>query len=67
MLVLPRARTTAEPERKNGPLVAVTMVGVLVGTLVGEHLLLGLSRDRFRIVVSVAVGLLGLWFLLGSV
>ena len=49
------------------PLVAVTMVGVLVGTLVGERLLLGLSRDRFRIVVSVAVGLLGLWFLLGSV
>lgn len=49
------------------PLVAVTVVGVLVGTLVGERLLLGLSRDRFRIVVSVAIGLLGLWFLLGPV
>jgi uncharacterized protein len=49
------------------PLVAVIMVGVLVGTLVGQRLLLDLSHDRFRIVVSVAIGLLGLWFLVGPV
>lgn len=48
-------------------LVAVTVVGVMVGTLVGKRLLLGLSNDRFRILVSVAIGLLGLWFLLGPV
>jgi uncharacterized protein len=46
------------------PLVAVAVVGVLAGTLVGERLLLGLSRGRFRQIVSIAVGLLGLWFLL---
>jgi uncharacterized membrane protein YfcA len=45
------------------PLIALAIVGVLVGTLVGERLLLGLSRERFRQIVSVAVGLLGLWFL----
>ena len=48
-------------------LVAVTVVGVMVATLVGKRLLLGLSNDRFRILVSVAIGLLGLWFLLGPV
>jgi uncharacterized membrane protein YfcA len=46
------------------PLVALAVVGVLAGTLVGERLLLGLSRERFRQVVSIAIGLLGLWFLL---
>ncbi|HET7365352.1 MAG TPA: sulfite exporter TauE/SafE family protein [Burkholderiales bacterium] len=45
------------------PLVALTIIGVLAGTLAGERLLLGLSRERFRQIVSVAVGLLGLWFL----
>ena len=39
------------------------LTGVLAGTLVGERLLLGLSRERFRQIVSIAVGLLGLWFL----
>jgi uncharacterized membrane protein YfcA len=46
------------------PIVALAVVGVLAGTLVGERLLLGLSRERFRQIVSIAVGLLGLWFLL---
>jgi uncharacterized protein len=45
------------------PLVALAVVGVLAGTLVGERVLLGLSRERFRQIVSLAVGLLGLWFL----
>jgi uncharacterized membrane protein YfcA len=45
------------------PLVALAVVGVLAGTLVGERVLLGLSRERFRQIVSIAVGVLGLWFL----
>jgi uncharacterized protein len=45
------------------PLVALAVMGVLAGTLVGERLLVGLSRERFRQIVSIAVGLLGLWFL----
>jgi uncharacterized membrane protein YfcA len=45
------------------PLVALAVVGVLAGTLVGERVLLGLSREGFRQIVSIAVGLLGLWFL----
>jgi len=49
------------------PLVALALIGVLAGTLAGERLLLGLSRERFRCVVSVAIGLLGLWFLLSPV
>jgi uncharacterized membrane protein YfcA len=43
--------------------IALATVGVLAGTLVGERLLLGMSRERYRRVVSAAVGLLGLWFL----
>lgn len=47
------------------PLVAVAAAGVLAGTLAGERLLLGLSPERFRVLVSGAIGILGLWFLLG--
>jgi uncharacterized membrane protein YfcA len=47
-------------------LVVLAAIGVLTGTLTGERLLLGLSRERFRRVVCIAVGLLGLWFLLRS-
>jgi uncharacterized membrane protein YfcA len=46
-------------------LIGAASLGVLAGTLIGEHLLLGLSPARFRRLVSVAIGLLGLWFLLG--
>lgn len=46
-------------------LIAVMIVGVLAGTLAGERLLLGLSVDRFRVLVSIAVTILGVWFLLG--
>ena len=45
-------------------LVAVMIAGVVAGTLIGERILVGLSRERFRQVVSGAIGLLGLWFLL---
>lgn len=44
----------------------VAVLGVVAGTLLGERLLFGLSPARFRLVVSAAVGALGLWFLLGS-
>lgn len=47
-------------------LVALAAAGVLAGTLVGERLLFGLSPARFRVAVSAAIGLLGLWFLLGA-
>ena len=47
-------------------LVALCIAGVLAGTLLGERLLIGLSRERFRTLVSIAVGLLGLWFLFRS-
>ena len=46
-------------------LVALATAGVLVGTLVGERMLFGLPPARFRVIVSVAIGLLGLWFLFG--
>ena len=46
------------------PLVVLAAAGVLTGTLLGERLLFGLSAARFRVIVSAAVGLLGLAFLL---
>lgn len=47
--------------------VLIGVVGVTAGTLVGERVLLGLSRERFRVTVSIAVGLLGLWFVIHPV
>ena len=47
--------------------VVVASVGVIAGTLAGERVLLGMSVDRFRIVVSVLIGLLGFWLLSGLV
>jgi uncharacterized membrane protein YfcA len=44
--------------------IAVATVGVLVGTLIGERALFGLSPDRFRRVVGVLVGILGVWLVL---
>lgn len=48
------------------PMVGIATVGVLAGTVAGDRVLLGLSPERFRIAVSIAVGILGLWFILGS-
>ncbi|HEX5476482.1 MAG TPA: sulfite exporter TauE/SafE family protein [Burkholderiales bacterium] len=42
------------------------IAGVLAGTLAGERLLFGLSRERFRLLVSLAIGCLGLWFLFAA-
>jgi uncharacterized membrane protein YfcA len=47
------------------PLVIVAVIGVLAGTLAGERLLFGLSPARFRVVISTAIGLLGIRFLFG--
>lgn len=43
--------------------IVIASVGVLLGTLLGERILLGMSADRFRRTVSVLVGVLGLWML----
>jgi uncharacterized protein len=45
--------------------IAIASVGVLVGTIAGERVLLGLSPERFRFAISAAIGLLGLWLLFG--
>lgn len=44
--------------------IAFATVGVLIGTLLGERLLLGVSPARFRKVVSLLIGALGVWLLL---
>jgi uncharacterized membrane protein YfcA len=43
--------------------ITVAIAGVTLGTLLGERVLLGMSRERFGLVVAAAVGLLGLWLL----
>lgn len=47
------------------PAVAIASVGVLVGTIIGERLLLGMRPERFRVVLSVGIGVLGVWLLVG--
>jgi uncharacterized membrane protein YfcA len=46
--------------------IGIACAGVLVGTVAGEHILLGLSPRTFRFAISAAIGLLGLWLLFGS-
>jgi len=43
--------------------IGIATVGVLIGTLLGERALLGLSTRRFAQVVGIAIGLLGIWLL----
>ncbi|HJR60122.1 MAG TPA: sulfite exporter TauE/SafE family protein [Vicinamibacterales bacterium] len=45
--------------------ISTATAGVVIGTLLGERILFGMSRERFRIVVAASVGLLGLWLLAG--
>jgi len=47
------------------PLLVAT-AGVLVGTLLGERLLLGMTPERFRRVIAIVIGLLGVWILVQS-
>jgi uncharacterized membrane protein YfcA len=44
--------------------IGVATAGVLIGTLFGERLLFGLSPERFRRVVGILIGVLGLWLIL---
>jgi uncharacterized membrane protein YfcA len=43
--------------------IVVATVGVLIGTVVGERVLLGLSPRRFGQVVGWAIGTLGIWMI----
>ena len=43
--------------------IAVATAGVLAGTLLGERVLLGMPRERFRRATSLEVGLLGVWLI----
>lgn len=44
-------------------ILVVATAGVLIGTLIGERILLGLSRTQFRRAMGTLIGLLGLWIL----
>ena len=44
--------------------IMVATVGVLIGTIVGERMLLGLSPRRFGQTIGAAIGALGIWMLL---
>jgi uncharacterized membrane protein YfcA len=46
--------------------IALAAIGVLIGTVLGERVLLGLSARRFGQVVGVAIGVLGVWLLVGA-
>lgn len=46
--------------------IGVASIGVLIGTLLGERVLFGLSPTRFGQIVGAAIGVLGLWFLFRS-
>jgi uncharacterized protein len=43
--------------------IGVAAVGVLIGTLLGERVLLGISPARFGQLVGVAISILGVWLL----
>jgi uncharacterized membrane protein YfcA len=43
--------------------ITIAAAGVVVGTILGERVLLGMSKERFRLVLAGAVGALGVWLL----
>ena len=47
--------------RELGVVISITSVGVVIGTLLGERVMLGLSRDQFRRIVATLIGALGIW------
>lgn len=47
--------------------IAVAIVGVVAGTLLGERVLLGLTPQRFGRVVALAIAALGAWLLLRAI
>jgi hypothetical protein len=46
--------------------IGIAAVGVIVGTLVGERILFGLSPAAFGRIVGIAIGILGVWLILGA-
>jgi uncharacterized membrane protein YfcA len=48
------------------PTIAIATVGCLVGTVLGERLFLGLPPERYRMLVGVAVILVGVWLCVQS-
>ena len=46
--------------------ITVAAVGVLIGTVLGERILLGLSAGRFGQVLGIAIGLLGCWLIIAA-
>ena len=48
------------------PLVAVATAGTVIGTLVGERMLFGLSPERFRRLIAILIGAVGIWLLVGG-
>jgi uncharacterized membrane protein YfcA len=46
---------------------SVATAGVLIGTVLGERILLGLSIRQFRYAIAVLIGLLGLWLVVQGV
>jgi uncharacterized membrane protein YfcA len=49
-----------------GPL-GVATAGVLLGTIVGERILLGIPPRRFRMIVGAVIGALGVWIVAQAV
>jgi uncharacterized membrane protein YfcA len=43
--------------------IAVATAGCVIGTILGERVFLGMAPQRYRKVVAVAVGVLGIWLL----
>ena len=68
-LLVDAARTPMYLVRAGGSLldaadlILAATAGVVVGTLLGERLLFGLSADRFRRVIAVLIGLVGVLLL----
>ena len=48
------------------PWVIALTAGVVVGTLAGERLLFGLAPERYRAIVSAAIGIVGFWLLMSA-
>jgi uncharacterized membrane protein YfcA len=49
-----------------GP-IAIGTVGVVIGTLLGERILLGLGAERFKRIIGLLIGGLGTWLLFQAV
>jgi uncharacterized protein len=46
---------------------SIATVGVLIGTVLGERILLGLSIRQFRYAIAILIGVLGVWLVVQGV